>query len=62
MYKATRKAFLLAHIKFTHEGIKYPRDQCDQKATRRDHLLTHYWPISSYEIQTWSWSRYQISL
>jgi len=38
---ATWKRALLTHIKSTHEGVKYPCEQCDYKATQKSHLLTH---------------------
>ena len=32
---------LLTHIKSIHEGIKYPCDQCDFKATHKGTLKSH---------------------
>ena len=31
----------MSHIKSHHEGVKYPCDQCDYKATQKGSLLSH---------------------
>ena len=43
------KQCLQKHIKYKHEGIKYPCDQCDQQFTGKGHLKKH---IQTYNVQT----------
>ena len=31
----------MTHNKSIHEGVKYPCDECNFKATQKGHLLTH---------------------
>ena len=37
----TRDDILLAHFRYTHEGIKYPCNQCDYQATTQSSLQQH---------------------
>ena len=32
---------LSTHIKSIHEGVKFPCNQCDYKATQKGNLMTH---------------------
>ena len=38
---ASQRRNLSTHIKAIHDGVKFPCDQCDYKATWKQHLLKH---------------------
>ena len=40
-YQATTQGSLQRHIQSTHEGIKYPCNQCDSQFTQQSHLKIH---------------------
>jgi len=37
----TQRYDMLKHIRYKHEGVRYPCSQCDYKATKQSHLKRH---------------------
>ena len=37
----THRHNMLSHVKYKHEGVKYPCSQCDYKATKQSNLKIH---------------------